>query len=183
MVGSDQSHARPFSERHPARSSGGMLQDTSPACVPQLRPAAPAREPACSSGWIQDNRARTVCRMMAARRPASTASLPETRRVGRENLIGKNNPFRRSAKLKFCVRQNQPARFRMLRGLAIDCERQPAQLGGIRRAHQVSVAAKEMFSSCAPSWLLVAGVNSGSGRCEPSCKPAGKRDAADRSAA
>ena len=63
-----------------ARSSGGRLQDTWPACARPPRPADRARAPACSSGLIQDNRARTVCRMKAARRRASTLRPPRSAR-------------------------------------------------------------------------------------------------------
>ena len=98
---------------------------------------------------------------------------PEARRVRCQHLISKDDPFGGLTKLKFCVGQDDSARLRMLGGPVIEGQREPLQFCRIGAPSNASVAAKEMFSSCAPSWLLVAGVNTGSGRRDPSSKPLG----------
>ncbi len=61
-------------------------------------------------------------RLRAARLPRR--GLPETRGVRRQHLIGQDDAFRRSAKLKFRVGQDQAARFGMRGGLVVDGQRQ-----------------------------------------------------------
>jgi hypothetical protein len=107
-----------------------MLQDTWPACAPPLPAASWARAPACSNGWLQGNRAQTACRRKAARRRASTGALPRSAKSPASNLIGKDNPFRGSAKLKFCVGQNHSAGFGVLRRPACKL---PASGGAVPR--------------------------------------------------
>src|ERR1035438_1160738 len=64
----------------PARSNGGRLRDIWPACAPPRGRADSAQVLVCSSEYLQDNRAQTVCRMKVARRRASMLQLPKNAR-------------------------------------------------------------------------------------------------------
>src|SRR5581483_8597666 len=68
--------------------------------------------------------------------------IPKTRRVRRQNLIGKDNAVARSsgrdsAELELRVRQDQPTRFRVLQCPRVNGQREPARLGRVFFADQL----------------------------------------------
>ena len=166
--------------RRPRRTwPGSARRPRRAAAAAARRTPGPSRRPARSA-----SRGRTACRSDGCGAPGSHWSAGQNRRrVGGEHLVGEHERRRRARRPNSSLvsARMMPRSRAISSARGVDRQREVAQpVAQRRRRWSRRPSSKVTFSSCSPSSALVAGVKIGSGSREPSSRPGGSGDAADR---